>query len=80
MSWSEHKVVHKQIAADAWLYCTKRGKGRSTKMPEFQWAGELRPQPIGPTRSVSSLFLRWNGLPGCLLTAALPSMVCSMYP
>lgn len=50
-AWPEHKSVHKQAAAAAaWLYCTKRGKGRSAAMPMFDWTGSLRPAPIGPPR------------------------------
>ena len=54
ISWAEHKAVHK-VSADAWLFCTKRGKGRSTKMPDFHYTGDLRPHLVGPTRSVGPL-------------------------
>lgn len=55
LAWPEHKVVHKQAAAAgvAWMYCTKRGKSRSSVMPAFDWTGSLRPERIGPTRQVS---------------------------
>jgi hypothetical protein len=55
LAWPDHKSVHKQAAAAAaaaWLYCTKRGKGRSALMPNFDWTGPLRPAPIGPPRQV----------------------------
>ena len=35
-----------------WLYATQRGKARSNKMPPWNWTGDLRPYPIGPTRTV----------------------------
>jgi hypothetical protein len=46
--------VHKSAASagEAWLFCTKRGKGRSDTMPGFGWTGPLRPARIGPTRQV----------------------------
>lgn len=50
-AWAEHKQVHTP-AADAWLYCTKRGKARSAKLPDFAWTGPLRPDKISPTRKV----------------------------
>lgn len=53
LAWPEHKSVHKATsAAAAWLYCTKRGRGRSAAMPGFDWTGPLRPAPIGPPRQV----------------------------
>jgi hypothetical protein len=57
LAWPDHKSVHKQAsaAAAAWLYCTKRGKGRSATMPNFDWTGPLRPAPIGPSRQVGDL-------------------------
>jgi methionyl aminopeptidase len=53
-AWPEHKAVHKSAASagEAWLFCTKRGKGRSDTMPGFAWTGPLRPACIGPTRQV----------------------------
>ncbi len=50
-AWGEHKKVH-QPAPDAWLYCIKRGRGRSLVMPEFDWTGPLRPGKISPMREV----------------------------
>ncbi|KAF8058467.1 MAP1A [Scenedesmus sp. PABB004] len=52
-AWAAHKAVHKAAAAsEAWLYCTRRGRGRSDVMPSFAWTGPLRPARIGPTRAV----------------------------
>ncbi|GLC77074.1 hypothetical protein PLESTF_001880600 [Pleodorina starrii] len=50
-AWPEHKKVHSP-PADAWLYCTKRGKARSDAMPDFDWTGPLRPHRISPRREV----------------------------
>lgn len=55
LAWPEHKSVHKAAsAAAAWLYCTKRGRGRTAALPGFDWTGPLRPAPIGPPRQVRS--------------------------
>jgi hypothetical protein len=51
-AWAEHKKVHTP-APDAWLYCTKGGKGRSMVMPDFKWTGSLRPWKVSPARPVS---------------------------
>jgi hypothetical protein len=51
-AWAEHKKVHTP-GPDAWLYCIKRGKGRSMVMPDFNWTGSLRPGKISPARPVS---------------------------
>ena len=52
-AWSTHKQAHKPAGGkDAWMYCIRRGQGRSTVMPRFGWTGELRPRLIGPARSV----------------------------
>ena len=68
-AWTEHKGIHKQISADSWLYCTKRGKGRSTQQPEFAYTGSLRPHPIGPRRAVS---------PGLVLLACMPRLLSAL--
>lgn len=53
-SWAEHKRVHVKAARQDWLFCTKRGRGRSKSIPSFEWTGDLRPYPISPTRQVPS--------------------------
>mmetsp|Transcript_4152 Transcript_4152/g.8533 ORF Transcript_4152/g.8533 Transcript_4152/m.8533 type:complete len:390 (-) Transcript_4152:145-1314(-) len=58
--WGEHKKLHKQAAAAegvpgfpaGWLYAVKRGKGRSAKVPDWPWTGDLRPYPVSPYREV----------------------------
>lgn len=50
-AWAKHKTFHTP-PADAWLYCTKRGKARSQTMPDFAWTGTLRPDKIGPKRPI----------------------------
>ena len=50
-SWAQHKACHKP-AADAWLYCLKRGRARSDVMPDFAWTGPLRPFRVAPARPV----------------------------
>ncbi|KAK7260193.1 hypothetical protein RIF29_26031 [Crotalaria pallida] len=37
---------------EGWLYCTRRGQGRTPKFPHFDWTGTLRPYPISSTRTV----------------------------
>ncbi|KAI3962444.1 hypothetical protein MKW98_010995 [Papaver atlanticum] len=64
-SWSSHKAVHlkaklstmtdqKNLNADTdgWLYCTRKGQGRSGFAPNFDWTGPLRPYPISSMRTV----------------------------
>ncbi|XP_047337647.1 methionine aminopeptidase 1A-like [Impatiens glandulifera] len=63
-SWSSHKAVHSKAKIsstggqdsgslnDGWLYCTRKGQGRSPKVPQFNWTGTLRPHPISKTRVV----------------------------
>lgn len=51
-SWPDHKRVHVKAARQDWLFCTKRGRGRSKTIPSFQWTGDLRPHPISPYRQV----------------------------
>ena len=82
-AWGEHKNIHKQVPVDAWLYCTKRGKGRSTKQPDFAYTGSLRPQPIGPRRAVCLAFPaitvqhsyrpHWTGVRGMRATEGPPA-------
>ncbi|PNW82456.1 hypothetical protein CHLRE_06g279750v5 [Chlamydomonas reinhardtii] len=50
-AWPEHKKVHSP-PADAWLFCTKRGKARADAMPDFEWTGPLRPYRISPMREI----------------------------
>jgi hypothetical protein len=50
-AWAEHKKQHKK-EPDDWLYCTQKGRGRSKALPDFSWTGDLRPDKIGPKRSV----------------------------
>ncbi|KAL5073235.1 hypothetical protein RYX36_012219 [Vicia faba] len=63
-SWSSHKSVHLKAklssagtqnsdsVGEGWLYCVKRGQGRSPKLPYYDWTGALRPYPISPKRIV----------------------------
>ncbi|XP_031269636.1 methionine aminopeptidase 1A-like [Pistacia vera] len=66
-SWSSHKSVHLKAkllgtgtpggsdgANEGWLYCLKKGQGRTPKLPHFDWTGALRPYPISSMRSVPS--------------------------
>ena len=57
-AWPEHKRAHKP-GPESWLFCTQRGRARSTTMPEFRWTGPLRPTPIAPRRPVWG----WSCLP-----------------
>ena len=50
-AWPEHKRAHKP-GPESWLFCTQRGRARSTTMPDFRWTGSLRPTPIAPRRPV----------------------------
>jgi hypothetical protein len=47
-SWSSHKSVHLKAKlgtqnsdslGEGWLYCSKRGQGRTPKLPHFDWTG-----------------------------------------
>ncbi|KAJ0111902.1 hypothetical protein Patl1_00237 [Pistacia atlantica] len=51
-SWSSHKSVHLKAkllgtgtpggsdgANEGWLYCLKKGQGRTPKLPHFDWTG-----------------------------------------
>jgi len=50
-SWSSHKSVHLKAKVssvgtqnsdslgEGWLYCVKRGQGRTPKLPYFDWTG-----------------------------------------
>ena len=49
--WSTHKAAHTP-GPDAWAFVTRRGEGRSFKAPDFEWTGSLRPERVGPRRSV----------------------------
>ncbi|XP_044491724.1 methionine aminopeptidase 1A-like isoform X2 [Mangifera indica] len=64
-SWSSHKSVHLKAkllgtgaaggsdrASEGWLYCVKKGQGRTPQLPHFDWTGALRPYPISGMRSV----------------------------
>ncbi|RZC54008.1 hypothetical protein C5167_012871 [Papaver somniferum] len=64
-SWSSHKAVHLKAKlstmtdqknldtdTDGWLYCTRKGQGRSGFAPNFDWTGPLRPYPISSMRTV----------------------------
>eukprot|EP00258_Populus_trichocarpa_P023984 XP_024440003.1 methionine aminopeptidase 1A [Populus trichocarpa] len=59
-SWSSHKSVHTKAkeeenrdgSSEGWLYCVRRGQGRTPKLPHFDWTGGLRPYPISPYRVV----------------------------
>lgn len=59
-SWSSHKSVHttakeeenRDGSSEGWLYCVRRGQGRTPKLPHFDWTGGLRPYPISPYRVV----------------------------
>ncbi|GAU25667.1 hypothetical protein TSUD_265940 [Trifolium subterraneum] len=63
-SWSSHKSVHLKAKlssvgtqnsdslGEGWLYCSKRGQGRTPKLPYFDWTGALRPYPISGKRIV----------------------------
>ncbi|XP_056174083.1 methionine aminopeptidase 1A isoform X2 [Syzygium oleosum] len=63
-SWSSHKSVHlkaklctlgtAETLGDGWLYCLKKGQGRTPKLPHFDWTGTLRPYPISSMRTVPS--------------------------
>ncbi|KAI8545363.1 hypothetical protein RHMOL_Rhmol07G0034000 [Rhododendron molle] len=37
---------------DGWLYCLKKGRARTPKLPHFDWTGSLRPYPISRRRAV----------------------------
>lgn len=37
---------------DDWLYCLKKGQARTSKLPNFDWTGPLRPYPISSRRVV----------------------------
>ena len=37
--------------SEPWLFCLKRGRSRSEKMPGFNYAGDLRPAPIMTPRN-----------------------------
>lgn len=41
--------------SEPWLWCVDRGRGRSDKMPPFNYAGKLRPAPIMTPRNVLHL-------------------------
>ncbi|KMZ74958.1 Methionine aminopeptidase 1A, partial [Zostera marina] len=63
-SWSSHKAIHtKSVSSsklsanslalqDGWLYCSKKGRSRTAKLPHFDWTGSLRPFPISKQRLV----------------------------
>ncbi|CAL1411862.1 unnamed protein product [Linum trigynum] len=66
-SWSTHKSVHlkaklssigtgtddvKSNLPEGWLYCLRKGQGRTSKLPQFDWTGALRPYPISPKRAI----------------------------
>lgn len=64
-AWGEHKQSHATARTAAvvvgatddqlqqpWLYCTQRGRSRSTTLPPFGWTGRLRPDVIAPPRQV----------------------------
>lgn len=69
-AWGAHKKIHSP-ALDSWMFCVKRGKGRSTVMPDFAWTGELRPMRISPARTVSPQGLRMH-LPRALTVCPYP--------
>lgn len=52
------KPVEKKEEQEPWLYCTRKGRGRSGNMPAFDWTGALRPFPISPTLAVPRAIAR----------------------
>ncbi|RID61331.1 hypothetical protein BRARA_E00488 [Brassica rapa] len=40
------------LVSQGWLYCVRRGQGRTHKLPHFDWTGPLKQYLISPKRSV----------------------------
>ncbi|KAL9175986.1 hypothetical protein ABFS82_02G148800 [Erythranthe guttata] len=40
------------LSNDPWLYCLRKGQSRTSKLPNFDWTGSLRPYPISKKRLV----------------------------
>ncbi|KAG2326220.1 hypothetical protein Bca52824_008948 [Brassica carinata] len=64
-AWSSHKSVHvkaqlssipgdqnSDLVSQGWLYCVRRGQGRTPKLPHFDWTGPLKQYLISPKRFV----------------------------
>ncbi|KAL6641291.1 hypothetical protein ACP70R_019472 [Stipagrostis hirtigluma subsp. patula] len=51
-AWSSHKSIHTQPFPEGWEYCTRKGRGRTSQLPHFNWTGPLRPYPISKMRVV----------------------------
>ncbi|KAJ4877959.1 hypothetical protein Rs2_42977 [Raphanus sativus] len=40
------------LVSQGWLYCVRRGQGRTHKLPHFDWTGPLKQYLISPKRIV----------------------------